>query len=129
MLSSLLDQELSVVMAPITQDASGQLLNTNADTIAQELAKALALHYHTTLIYSFEKQGVLLDVNDENSVIPVITREKFGALKADNAIFAGMIPKLENALVAVQAGVNKVIIGDATDLQALITGKNGTAIC
>ncbi len=129
MLSSLLDQELSVVMAPITQDASGQLLNTNADTIAQELAKALALHYHTTLIYSFEKQGVLLDVNDENSVIRLITREKFEALKADNAIFAGMIPKLENALAAVQAGVNKVIIGDATDLQALITGKNGTAIC
>ena len=128
-LSSLLEQELTVVMAPITQDASGQLLNTNADTIAQELAKAMALSYNTTLIYSFEKKGVLRDVNDENSAIPVITRETFEKLKAENAIFAGMIPKLENALNAVEAGVRKVIIGDAMDLQELLNGKNGTAIC
>ncbi|MEN9882885.1 MAG: acetylglutamate kinase [Bacteroidota bacterium] len=129
MLSTLLDQELSIVMAPITQDASGQLLNTNADTIAQELAKALARHYATTLIYSFEKKGVLRDINDENSAIPLITRETFEQLKSEDAIFAGMIPKLENALKAVEAGVNKVIIGDAMDLHELITGKNGTAIC
>ena len=128
-LSTLLEQELTVVMAPITQDASGQLLNTNADTIAQELAKALAESYQTTLIYSFEKKGVLRDVNDENSAIPVITRETFKQLKAENAIFAGMIPKLENALIAIEAGVSKVIIGDALELQELLNGKNGTAIC
>jgi acetylglutamate kinase len=128
-LSTLLEQGLTVVMAPITQDASGQLLNTNADTIAQELAKALAASYHTTLIYSFEKKGVLRDVNDENSAIPVITRETFEQLKAENAIFAGMIPKLENALTAIETGVSKVIIGDALELQELLNGKNGTAIC
>ena len=128
-LSTLLEQGLTVVMAPITQDASGQLLNTNADTIAQELAKALATSYHTTLIYSFEKKGVLRDVNDEKSAIPVITRETFEQLKAENAIFAGMIPKLENALTAIEAGVSKVIIGDALELQELLNGKNGTAIC
>jgi len=129
MLTNLLDQDLSVVIAPITQDASGQLLNTNADTIAQELAKELARHYETTLIYSFEKKGVLRDINDENSAIPVITREIFEQLKAEDAIFAGMIPKLENALKAVEMGVRKVIIGDAMDLHELITGKNGTVIC
>ena len=129
MLSNLLDQDLSVVIAPITQDVSGQLLNTNADTIAQELAKELARHYEITLIYSFEKKGVLRDINDENSAIPVITQEIFEQLKAEDAIFAGMIPKLENALKAVEMGVRKVIIGDAMDLHDLITGKNGTVIC
>jgi acetylglutamate kinase len=129
MLSTLLDQELSIVMAPITQDVSGQLLNTNADTIAQELAKALAHQYATTLIYTFEKKGVLRHINDENSAIPLISREIFEQLKSEDAIFAGMIPKLENAIKAVEAGVSKVIIGDAMDLHELITGKNGTAIC
>lgn len=128
-LISLLDAGLNVVMAPITQDEHGQLLNTNADTIAQELAKAMALHFETTLIYSFEKKGVLMDVDDESSVIPLIDRTLFAKLKSENAIFAGMIPKLDNAFRAIDAGVRKVIIGDATTLSELLEGKSGTAIC
>lgn len=128
-ITSLLEAGLNVVMAPITQDEHGQLLNTNADTIAQELAKAMAHRFDTTLIYSFEKQGVLRDVDDESSVIPVIDKTLFAQLKSENAIFAGMIPKLDNAFRAIDAGVRKVIIGDATKLEELLEGKNGSAIC
>ena len=128
-LLNFLDNNLTVVMAPITQDEKGQLLNTNADTIAQEIAKAMAQQVPVTLVYSFEKKGVLKDVNDENSAIPVIDSALFEQLKKDKAIFAGMIPKLDNAFAALQAGVEKVIIGDATELSALIEGKTGTAIC
>ena len=126
---SLLHMDLNIIIAPITQDKTGQLLNTNADTIAQEIAKAMAQHIPVTLVYSFEKKGVLQDVNDENSAIPMINSALFDQLKKDKAIFAGMIPKLDNAFAALQAGVEKVIIGDATELSALIEGKTGTAIC
>lgn len=126
---SLLERELNLIIAPITQDKSGQLLNTNADTIAQEIAKAMAKDMSVTLIYSFEKKGVLMDVNDDNSVIQKMDRSLFDQLKKDNAIFAGMIPKLDNAFAALDAGVKKVIIGDAMELNALIEGKTGTAIC
>ena len=128
-LKSLLEQNLNIVVAPITQDEKGQLLNTNADTIAQEIAKALCNELKTVLIYSFEKKGVLLDVDDEKSLIPIINSTSFEKLKSEKAIFAGMIPKLENAFKAIQAGVNKVIIGDAASLQDLINGKTGTTIC
>ena len=126
---SLLEMDLNIIIAPITQDKSGQLLNTNADTIAQEIAKAMAKHIPVTLVYSFEKKGVLQDVNDENSAIPVINSALFEKLKKNKAIFAGMIPKLDNAFAALQSGVEKVIIGDATALSDLIEGKTGTAIC
>ena len=89
----------------------------------------MAHQFDTTLIYSFEKQGVLRDVDDESSVIPVIDKTLFAQLKSENAIFAGMIPKLDNAFRAIDAGVRKVIIGDATKLEELLEGKNGTAIC
>lgn len=118
----------ALIVAPITHDGNGQLLNTNADTIAQEIAKACSSTYATTLIYSFEKPGVLLDANDDTTVIPTLHRSKFDELRAANKIFAGMIPKLENALSAVDAGVKKVIIGKASDLQHLIGGQSGTAI-
>jgi acetylglutamate kinase len=121
--------DLNIIIAPITQDKNGQLLNTNADTIAQEIAKAMAKHIPVTLVYSFEKKGVLKDVEDENSAIPQINKELFEQLKNDKAIFAGMIPKLDNAFAALQSGVEKVIIGDATELNALIEGTTGTAIC
>jgi acetylglutamate kinase len=127
-LLSLIEQGLNVIIAPITQDKHGQLLNTNADTIAQEVAKAIAKHTPTILIYSFEKKGVMLDVNDDTSVIPAINAERFEKLKSEKAIFEGMIPKLENALEAVTAGVQKVIIGDATALKSLVEGKSGTTI-
>lgn len=128
LLQNLLDNGMTVVAAPITQDGNGQLLNTNADTIAQEIAKALSRIYKVQLIYSFEKNGVLLDVNDENSVIPVINQAYYTELKEKKLIFAGMLPKLDNAFSALENGVNEVIIGRAEQLDQLITGKSGTTI-
>lgn len=127
-LSGLLEMGLTVVMAPITHDGKGQLLNTNADTIAQEIAKAMSDHYLTTLIYCFEKSGVLLDAEDENTLIPMIDPEAFKKLKSEQKIFAGMIPKLENAFKALESGVHKVVIGNAEAWDQLIAGKSGTTI-
>lgn len=125
---ALLSKGISMVVAPITQDASGQLLNTNADTIAQELAKAMSVHFSTSLVYSFEKKGVLRDVNHEDSVVAQMNASMFKQMKEDQTIFAGMIPKLDNAFAAIEAGVSKVIIGDALELANLIEGKSGTTI-
>lgn len=122
------------VVAPLTHDGKGQILNTNADTIAQEVAKALSSVYDVTLIYSFEKAGVLLDVNDESSVINKLTKAYYDELKipplggGGARIFAGMIPKLDNAFAALNSGVKKVIIGKAEQLHDLINGKAGTTI-
>jgi acetylglutamate kinase len=127
-LTSLLDQGLSVVMAPITHDGKGQVLNTNADTIAQEVAKALSKKYSVRLVYSFEKNGVLQNVEDDNSVIKEINPASYEKLKDSRAIFAGMIPKLDNAFVALRSGVKKVIIGKAEELKKLIEGHAGTTI-
>jgi len=127
-LHSLLQQQLTIVLAPITHDANGLLLNTNADTIAQEAAKALSALYAVELIYSFEKSGVLLDVDDENSVISTLTATYYAQLKEQQLIFAGMIPKLDNAFAALNSGVNKVIIGKAEQLHALIQSTAGTSI-
>ncbi|MDP1764191.1 MAG: acetylglutamate kinase [Sediminibacterium sp.] len=128
LLHNLLDNNLTVVAAPITHDGKGRLLNTNADTIAQEMAKALSNLYQVQLIYLFEKNGVLLDVNDEHSVIPEINAAYYQELKRKQLIFAGMLPKLDNAFAALQNGVNKVIIGKAEQLDQLIAGKAGTTI-
>ncbi|MES2331909.1 MAG: acetylglutamate kinase [Bacteroidota bacterium] len=128
LLQTLLDQDIAVVAAPITHDAKGTLLNTNADTIAQELATALGKFYQTELIYSFEKNGVLLNVDDENSVIAEITPAYFAELKEKLLIFAGMIPKLDNAFAALEKGVHKVIIGNAEHLTAIIEERSGTTI-
>lgn len=128
LLQSLLGQNITVVAAPITHDAKGQLLNTNADTIAQELATALASVYAVQLIYSFEKKGVLKNVEDESSVIETIDTRSYSDLKAAQSIFAGMIPKLDNAFAALHKGVEKVIIGKAEELEQLIAGKTGTTI-
>lgn len=127
-LHQLIQQNLTIVLAPITDDGNGQLLNTNADTIAQEIAKSMSHLYATHLIYSFEKKGVLMDVNDEKSVIPMINSELYQQLKSDNKIFAGMLPKLDNAFSAIQAGVKQVIIGQAEELKELLACKTGTAI-
>lgn len=126
--TQLLEQGQAIVVAPITQDKNGQLLNTNADTIAQEIAKALSSFFEVSLIYSFEKKGVLSNVNDEHSVINALDVLSYQKLKAENLIFAGMIPKLDNAFAAITAGVKRVIIGDATALEALIAGTSGTTI-
>lgn len=100
-------------MAPLTHDGQGHLLNTNADTIAAETAKALAPFFDVTLVYCFEKAGVLADPDDESSVIAKITRSDFDKLCADGTISGGMKPKIENALIAVEAGVKRVIITKA----------------
>ncbi len=123
-LSQLIEQGLVPVLAPLTHDGQGTLLNTNADTIASEAAKALARRYDVTLIFSFEKKGVLSNPDDDESVIPVITRADFERYKADGTISGGMLPKIENALSAIETGVGRVIITLAT----AIDGKHGTVI-
>lgn len=128
LLTSLLEQDVALVMAPITHDKKGQLLNTNADTIAQELAKALSPSYQVQLIYSFEKSGVLANAEDDNSLIRRINPSSYEQLKKDGVVFAGMIPKLDNAFAALASGVKKVIIGKAENLQQLIDGTTGTSI-
>ncbi|ANE50291.1 acetylglutamate kinase [Flavisolibacter tropicus] len=125
---NILQQQDCVVLAPITHDGKGQLLNTNADTIAQETAKALSSLYNVELIYSFEKAGVLLDANDDATVIKEINPTTYKQLKEQQVIFAGMLPKLDNAFAALHSGVKKVIIGKAEVLQQLITGESGTSI-
>lgn len=127
-LKLLIDNNLVPILCPITHDGNGNLLNTNADTIAQEIAKSLSQHYLVDLIYTFEKKGVLLDVNDDASVIPVIDASSFEQLKADKVIFEGMIPKLENAFEAINNGVQSVTIGMAEELIALTQGLSGTKI-
>lgn len=123
-LAKLIADGIVPVMAPLTHDGQGNMLNTNADTIAQETAKALSKHFDVTLIYSFEKKGVLRNAEDDDSVIPHITREEFQAYVADGTVQGGMIPKLENAFQALDAGVKKVIITLAT----AIDGNSGTII-
>lgn len=115
-LSNLIRMNVIPVMAPLTHDGNGQMLNTNADTIAGETAKALADSFDVTLIYCFEKKGVLRDAEDENSVIPVITQDDFTNYVQQGVIQGGMIPKLENAFSAIKAGVKQVIITSAESL-------------
>lgn len=124
MLHTLIETGITPVMAPLTHDGKGTILNTNADTIAAETAKALAPYYDVTLIYAFEKAGVLLNPDDDTSIIPVIRRNDFEQYKANGTIAGGMIPKIENALNAIDAGVNKVIITRAD----AIDGNHGTVI-
>lgn len=124
-LMNLLEQGAVPVIAPLTHDGKGTMLNTNADTMAQTVATALAAEAaDVTLTYSFEKRGVLSDPDNDDSVIPVITPETFKKLVADGTISGGMLPKIENALAAVNAGVSKVVITLATALD----GNGGTVI-
>ncbi len=128
LIHTLLEANISLVFAPITHDQQGLLLNTNADTIAQELARSLCGDYTVSLIYSFEKSGVLLDAEDDNTVIPVLNAGYYRELKARQKIFAGMLPKLDNAFNAIKSGVSQVIIGRAEELPALLKGSSGTRI-
>lgn len=120
MLSKLIGEGVVPVMAPLTHDGKGHLLNTNADTIAGETAKALARHFDVTLVYCFEKPGVLQDPDDDNSVISHIDDETFSRLVGEGVISGGMIPKIENSLSACKAGVKKVVITRADRI-----GKDG----
>lgn len=130
--SALIQQQLlnnsRLVIAPITHDGSGQLLNTNADTIAQNIATAMSGLYKVHLVFGFEKEGVLKDVNDEDSVISSINSIIYSQLKQDKVIFEGMIPKIDNAFLALHGGVQSVMIGKAEKLDELMKGEAGTTI-
>ena len=124
LLADLIRKGIVPVMAPLTHDGQGHILNTNADTIAGETAKAMAPLFDVTLTYCFEKKGVLMDAEDDNSLIPHINEEEFKRYVAEGTIQGGMIPKLENSFEAIHAGVSKVIITQAT----AIDGVSGTII-
>lgn len=124
LLADLIAKGIVPVLAPLTHDKQGNLLNTNADTIAGEAAKALAGYFDVTLTYCFEKKGVLLDEHDDDSVIPEIDKELFVRYVAEGIIQGGMIPKLENAFEAINAGVSEVIITRAD----AISGEAGTKV-
>ena len=128
LITQLLTTNTKLVVAPITHDGHGQLLNTNADTIAQSIATGMARHFDVHLIYGFEREGVLSDVNDPSSVIAFIDRPAYGTLKDQKVIFEGMIPKIDNAYLALEGGVQSVIIGKAEKLNQLINGTAGTTI-
>ena len=124
MLARLVEQGITPIVAPLTHDGKGNLLNTNADTMAAETAKALAVHYDVTLIYCFELPGVMRDPEDAESLIPTITRESYSNLLADGTVSGGMIPKIDNAFNAIENGVKEVIITRAD----AIDGVQGTHI-
>ncbi len=115
-LADLIGKDITPVLAPLTHDKQGNMLNTNADTIAAEAAKALAKHFDVTLIYCFEKKGVLADEHDDESVIEHINPEIYKTLLDDGVVSGGMIPKLDNAFDALNAGVSAVIITRADKL-------------
>ena len=123
-LARFIEAGLTPVIAPLTHDGQGNMLNTNADTMASETAKGLAALYDVTLIFAFEKTGVLSRPDDDTSVISSITASDYERLKADGTISGGMLPKIENALAAIRAGVGRVVI---TSAQA-IGGAGGTVI-
>ena len=122
----LLEANFSPVFCSITHDKNGQLLNTNADTIASTLAMALSSFYKISLKFCFEKDGVLLDVNDDDSVIEELSNTHYQSLKAENKIFDGMIPKIDNAFDALNAGVQEILICNTKALQ--LNCFQGTAL-
>lgn len=124
-LSALIEMGVVPVIAPLTHDGRGSMLNTNADTMAGETAKALASRYEVSLVYCFEKWGVLRDENDDNSVIAEMTRQQFETYRAEGVVQGGMIPKLENAFDAIRHGVREVII---TRADAIGQPHEGTRI-
>jgi len=128
LIQSIISNGLRMVVAPITHDGQGQLLNTNADTIAQAIAVAMANQYKVHLIYGFEQEGVLFDILDPNSVVARMDQALYNTLKADKRIFEGMLPKLDNAFSALAGGVASVMIGKAEKMNALINGTAGTTI-
>ena len=124
-----LDNNIVPVVAPLTHDGKGQLLNTNADTIASSLAVALSRLFDVRLIYCFEKKGVLENITDETSVISLINHEKYQQLLQDKKLADGILPKIENAFAAIDSGVKEVLIGDANDLLQNVTKSTiGTLI-
>ncbi len=124
-LKSFIDLGFRPIIAPITANAEGELLNTNADTMAQAIAIGLSAYFDVQLSYCFEKAGVLMDSNDDNSVISQINKNKFEELKSEGIVNEGMIPKLENALKAISEGVHSVKIMHA---DSILLPTSGTTI-
>lgn len=124
--ATLIDSGCCPVVAPLTHDGCGHMLNTNADTMAGEMAKAMAAHYDVTLMFCFEKPGVLADENDDSSLIPTITPAVLDDLKRRGVVSGGMIPKLDNAIACVSAGVESVVI---TQADRIADPYAGTKIC
>jgi acetylglutamate kinase len=128
-LHAFLENNMVPVIAPLTHDGQGQMLNTNADTIASALAVALSKQYDVRLIYCFEKKGVLENIEDESSVINLINKEKYQQLLQDKKLADGILPKIDNAFAAINSGVQEVLIGHADDLLQNITADTkGTLI-
>lgn len=125
LLADLIARDVVPVMAPLTHDGKGSMLNTNADTIAGETAKALAAFFDVTLMFCFEKKGVLLNPDDDDSVISRITSSELPQLVRDGVVQGGMLPKLDNSFAAIAAGVSKVII---TQAQAIDNPEAGTLL-
>lgn len=121
--SAILNSGFSPVIAPLTHDGKGQILNTNADTMASAISIAMTKSYEVNLIYCFEKSGVLKNVDDENSVIEKMNSADYEKYKSEGVISKGMIPKLDNAFDAIKQGVKSVIICHAKDLKAIISNK------
>ena len=124
--ATLIESGCCPVVAPLTHDGCGHMLNTNADTMAGEMAKAMAAHYDVTLMFCFEKPGVLADENDDSSLIPTITPAVLDDLKRREVVSGGMIPKLDNAIACVSAGVESVVI---TQADRIADPYAGTKIC
>lgn len=127
-LDSLLKSGLVPVLCAITHDGDTQLLNTNADTIASAVAVAMSSLYDTSLIYCFEKRGVMRDIDDDDSLVPEIRMHEFESLQADGTVSGGMIPKLHNAFEAIKSGVNAVYIGKADELSQIDQQNFGTRL-
>lgn len=124
--ATLIESGCCPVVAPLTHDGCGHMLNTNADAMAGEMAKAMAAHYDVTLMFCFEKPGVLADENDDSSLIPTITPAVLDDLKCRGVVSGGMIPKLDNAIACVSAGVESVVI---TQADRIADPYAGTKIC
>ncbi|TCC97518.1 acetylglutamate kinase [Pedobacter hiemivivus] len=127
-LSSLLEVGLVPVLCAITHDGETQLLNTNADTIASAVAVAMSDFYETSLIYCFEKRGVMRDIDDDSSLVTEIKMEQFDTLKSEGVVSGGMIPKLHNAFEAIKSGVAAVYIGKADELPQINENNFGTRL-
>ena len=127
-LDSLLSAGLVPVLCAITHNGEGQLLNTNADTIASAVAVAMSSLYDTVLVYCFEKRGVMRDIDDDSSLVPEIRLDEFEGLKAEGVVSGGMIPKLHNAFEAIKSGLTAVYIGKADELPQINEQGFGTRL-
>ncbi len=123
-----LDNGLVPVLAPLTHDSNGHILNTNADTMSAVLSIALSKYYDVKLVYCFEKNGILENVNDEDSVLANLNVHLYQKLKEEKKLYAGILPKIDNAFIAASKGVEEIIVGNSNRLLQLINGENGTKI-